>query len=137
MVSFLGVFQIAIAYAFFSYGLKRVFAVEASIISMTEPVLTPLWVFIGYGEVPATTAILGGIIILTAISVRTIQMGRSLIFNWQGYKLILTFGLNIINVKNYYLLRVLNGISSSSLFPFHNIFYRVNDFLFPARIQNT
>ncbi|GMR25688.1 MAG: EamA family transporter [Ignavibacteria bacterium] len=79
MVSFLGVFQIAIAYAFFSYGLKRVFAVEASIISMTEPVLTPLWVFIGYGEVPATTAILGGIIILTAISVRTIQMGRSLI----------------------------------------------------------
>lgn len=79
MVSFLGVFQIAIAYAFFSYGLKRVYAVEASIISMTEPVLTPLWVFIGYGEVPATTALMGGIIILTAISVRTIQMGRTLI----------------------------------------------------------
>jgi drug/metabolite transporter (DMT)-like permease len=78
MVSFLGVFQIAIAYAFFSYGLKRVFAVEASIISMIEPVLTPVWVFIGYGEVPATTAIIGGIIILTAISIRTIQMGRAL-----------------------------------------------------------
>ncbi len=79
LVSFLGVFQIAIAYAFFSYGLKRVYAVEASIISMNEPVLTPLWVFIGYGEVPATTAIMGGIIILTAISVRAIQMGRTLI----------------------------------------------------------
>jgi DME family drug/metabolite transporter len=78
MVSFLGVFQIAIAYAFFSYGLKRVFAVEASIISMIEPVLTPVWVFIGYDEVPATTAIIGGIIILTAISIRTIQMGRAL-----------------------------------------------------------
>jgi drug/metabolite transporter (DMT)-like permease len=78
MVSFLGVFQIAIAYAFFSYGLKRVVAVEASIISMIEPVLTPVWVFIGYGEVPATTAIIGGIIILTAISIRTIQMGRAL-----------------------------------------------------------
>lgn len=78
MVSFLGVFQIAIAYAFFSFGLKRVLAVEASIISMVEPVLTPFWVFIGYGEVPATTAIIGGFIIIVVISVRTIQMGRAL-----------------------------------------------------------
>ena len=78
MVSFLGVFQIAIAYAFFSYGLKKVMAVEASIIAMIEPVLTPVWVFIGFGEVPATTAIIGGIIILTAISIRTLQMGRTL-----------------------------------------------------------
>ena len=78
MVSFLGVFQIAIAYAFFSFGLKRVLAVEASIISMVEPVLTPFWVFIGYGEVPASTAIIGGFIIIVVISVRTIQMGRAL-----------------------------------------------------------
>ena len=78
MVSFLGVFQIAIAYAFFSFGLKRDIAVEASIISMVEPMLTPLWVFIGYGEVPATTAIIGGLIIIAVISVRTIQMGKAL-----------------------------------------------------------
>ena len=71
-------FQIAIAYAFFSFGLKRVFAVEASIISIVEPVLTPFWVFIGYGEVPATAAIVGGVIIIVAISVRTIQMGKAL-----------------------------------------------------------
>ncbi|MEJ2194420.1 MAG: EamA family transporter, partial [Ignavibacteriaceae bacterium] len=86
MVSFLGVFQIAIAYAFFSYGLKKVIAVEASIISMIEPVLTPVWVFIGYGEVPDTTAIIGGIIILTAISIRTLQMGKALFsrrVNWR------------------------------------------------------
>ncbi len=78
MVSFLGVFQIVIAYAFFSFGLKRVIAVEASIISMVEPVLTPFWVFIGYGEVPATTALMGGLIIIAAISVRTIQLGKAL-----------------------------------------------------------
>ena len=77
-VIYLGVFQIAIAYAFFSTSLKNVFAVEASIISMVEPVLNPVWVFIGYGEVPAVTAIIGGIIIITAITVRTIQMGRAL-----------------------------------------------------------
>lgn len=79
MVSFLGVFQIAIAYAFFAYGLKRIFAVEASIISMVEPVFNPLWVYIGYGEVPASASIIGGIIIITAVSIRTIQLGRALL----------------------------------------------------------
>ena len=72
MVSFLGVFQIAFAYALFSYGLKKIKAVEASIISMFEPVLNPIWVFIGYGEVPSYWAIAGGIIIVTAITTRTI-----------------------------------------------------------------
>ena len=72
MVSFLGVFQIAFAYALFSYGLKRIIAVEASIISMFEPVLNPIWVFIGYGEAPSFYAIIGGVIIITAISSRTI-----------------------------------------------------------------
>lgn len=72
MLAFLGVFQIAIAYAFFSSGLKRILAVEASIIAMIEPVLNPVWVFIGYGETPTLTAIIGGLIILGAIVVRSL-----------------------------------------------------------------
>jgi drug/metabolite transporter (DMT)-like permease len=79
MVAFLGVFQIAIAYAFFASGLKRVAAVEASIISMIEPVFNPVWVFIGYGEVPVVTAIIGGLIILSTIIVRTILTGVPLL----------------------------------------------------------
>ena len=75
MVSFLGVFQIAAAYAIFTYGIKRILAVEASIISMLEPVLNPVWVFLGYGEVPTTYAILGGVIIISAITVRTLILG--------------------------------------------------------------
>jgi DME family drug/metabolite transporter len=77
MVTFLGVFQIAIAYAFFSAGLKRIYAVEASIISMIEPVLNPVWVFIGYGEVPSITAIIGGLIILGSIVTRSLIVGAS------------------------------------------------------------
>ena len=77
MVTFLGVFQIAFAYAFFSAGLKRIFAVEASIISMIEPVLNPVWVFIGYDEIPSVTGIIGGIIILTSITVRSLIAGKS------------------------------------------------------------
>lgn len=79
MVSFLGVFQIAIAYAFFASGLKRIIAVEASIISMVEPVLNPVWVLIGYGEVPSSYSILGGLIILGAIITRTLYSGSGVI----------------------------------------------------------
>jgi len=79
MVTFLGVFQIAIAYAFFSAGLKRIYAVEASIISMIEPVLNPVWVFIGYGETPSLYSIIGGCIIILTISFRTLYSGSDLI----------------------------------------------------------
>ncbi len=70
MVSFLGIFQIGIAYAIFTFGLKRVYAIEASLISMIEPVLNPVWVFLTYQEIPSIGAIIGGIIIIAAISVR-------------------------------------------------------------------
>jgi drug/metabolite transporter (DMT)-like permease len=79
MVSFLGVFQIAVAYAFFSLGLKRIYAVEASIISMVEPVFNPVWVFLGYGEVPSITAIIGGLIIIGAVVSRTLISGAPLL----------------------------------------------------------
>lgn len=73
MVSFLGIFQIAIPYALFSYGIQKIKAVEASIISMFEPVLNPIWVFFGYGEIPKVNVIIGGIIIISAITVKTIN----------------------------------------------------------------
>lgn len=72
MVSFLGIFQIGLAYIFFTYGLRRVLAIEASMISLIEPVFNPIWVLIGYGEVPSETAIIGGIVIIAAITTRTI-----------------------------------------------------------------
>ncbi len=77
MVAYLGIFQIGIAYAIFSYGLKRVFAIEASLIGMIEPVLNPVWVFLGYSEVPSFMAIVGGIIIITTISIRAFVIESS------------------------------------------------------------
>ncbi len=72
MVSYLGIFQVGAAYIIFAYGLKKVLAVEASLISMIEPVLNPLWVLIGYGEVPSFMASVGGLIILLTVSVRAV-----------------------------------------------------------------
>ena len=80
MVSFLGVFQIAVAYAFFASGLERIYAVEASIISMVEPVFNPVWVFLGYGETPSLTAIIGGLIILVTIVVRSLITGAPTLY---------------------------------------------------------
>jgi drug/metabolite transporter (DMT)-like permease len=76
MTSFLGIFQIGIAYAIFSYGLQRVYAIEASLISMIEPVLNPVWVMLGYGEIPSFFAVIGGVIIISAISVRAFVLER-------------------------------------------------------------
>ena len=86
MIVFLGIFQIGLAYAVFSYGLKRVYAIEASLISMIEPVLNPVWVFIGYGEVPAFLSIVGGIIIVTAISIRAFILESQSIQNKLRFK---------------------------------------------------
>ncbi len=72
MLAFLGIFQIGIAYAIFTFGLKRVYAIEASLISMIEPVLNPVWVFLGYGEVPSFLAIIGGVIVISVIALRAI-----------------------------------------------------------------
>lgn len=76
ITAYLGVVQIGISYAVFTYGLKRVLAVEGALLAMIEPVLNPVWVFLGYGERPSPGAIAGGIIILLAIAARTIVLER-------------------------------------------------------------
>jgi drug/metabolite transporter (DMT)-like permease len=76
MIAYLGIFQIGVAYSVFSYGLKKVYAIEASLISMIEPVLNPVWTFFGYGEVPSIFAIIGGVIILIAIAIRELLLDK-------------------------------------------------------------
>jgi drug/metabolite transporter (DMT)-like permease len=70
MVAFLGIFQIGLAYALFSYAIKRIEGIEAALIAMLEPILNPIWVLLGYGEVPSLFAVIGGVIILTTIGIR-------------------------------------------------------------------
>lgn len=72
MVAYLGIFQIGFAYAVFTYSIKRIEGIEAALVAMIEPIMNPIWVFIGYGEKPSSFAILGGLIILTTITIRTI-----------------------------------------------------------------
>jgi DME family drug/metabolite transporter len=45
-------------------------AIESSLIAMLEPLLNPVWVFIGYGENPGSWAVLGGIVIIMSLAFR-------------------------------------------------------------------
>ncbi len=73
---FLGVVQIGFAYLLFGYAMRTIPALEASLIGMLEPVLNPVWVFLVLGETPGWWAVLGGAIIITAITLRTVHTER-------------------------------------------------------------
>lgn len=74
----LGVIQIGIGYMLFNYGLKRTLAIESVLLAMMEPILNPVWVFIGYGEKPGIWTIIGGLVILSMLAVQVIvgEKGR-------------------------------------------------------------
>jgi drug/metabolite transporter (DMT)-like permease len=69
----LGVFQLGIPYLLYSFAIRHVTALEASIIPAIEPVLNPLWVLLILGEAPRPLALVGGAIVVGA------AVGRSLI----------------------------------------------------------
>jgi DME family drug/metabolite transporter len=76
-ISFLGVFQIGIAYVLFTKGIARgVRSLDASIVGFIEPLLNPIWVFLFLGETPSRWALIGGAIIIAAIVFHTLKSSR-------------------------------------------------------------
>jgi DME family drug/metabolite transporter len=71
VLAFLGIFQIAIAYIFMVGGVRRVGALEVSLLLLLEPVLSPLWAWLIHGEQPSTLASFGGAVIVAATAVYT------------------------------------------------------------------
>jgi DME family drug/metabolite transporter len=64
---FLGIFQIGFAYLIFTAGIRYISATAAMIISMLEAVFNPVWVFLGIGERPSPSALVGAMVILGVI----------------------------------------------------------------------
>ncbi len=71
IVVYLGVAQVGLAYVFLTRGLGRLRAMEASLLLLLEPALSPCWAWLAHGERPGWVAILGGVIILTATAWRS------------------------------------------------------------------
>lgn len=70
---FLGVFQLGSSYVLYTMAIPHVTAMEAILIPLIEPVLNPIWVFLLMGEIPAWSAILGGFVILAAVTFRNLK----------------------------------------------------------------
>jgi drug/metabolite transporter (DMT)-like permease len=66
-ILFMGVIQIGCASVLFSYGIKRVKAIQAMLSAMIEPVMNPVWVLLVTGEKPTAPALAGGAVIITAV----------------------------------------------------------------------
>lgn len=66
----LGLLQMGIPNIMYSIGIIKVTALSASLITMIEPLMNPVWVFIFVQEIPTAKCILGGVIILGFIILR-------------------------------------------------------------------
>ena len=75
-IAMLGLFQVGLAAILFSAAIKRVTAVSANLIAVIEPVFNPVWVFLALGEKPGLNAIVGGVVIIAAVTGASIVSAR-------------------------------------------------------------
>ncbi len=72
----LGILQLGASYLLYSWALAHVTALEAVLITVLEPLLNPVWVGLALGEMPSTTALIGGCLVVAAVVVRGLVGSR-------------------------------------------------------------
>ena len=75
-IVYLGAVQIGMAYWLLTGAMGQVPALEASLLLLLEPVLTPIWAWLALGETPSTWALAGGAVILGGTTAKTVIEGR-------------------------------------------------------------
>ncbi len=76
IIVIMGVFQLGIPYIFYVNSIKYLTALEAILITVMEPLLNPLWVYLFAGEKPGTYAIVGGIVVIVTVMLRGIYVSK-------------------------------------------------------------
>tara|TARA_Y100000768_G_scaffold330474_1_gene269188 strand:- start:725 stop:1210 length:486 start_codon:yes stop_codon:yes gene_type:complete len=69
----LGIIQLGIPYILYTMALRYVQAIDAILVSMIEPILNPVWVYLFVGEKIGEWALVGGVMVLLG------SVGRALI----------------------------------------------------------
>ncbi|NLI55197.1 MAG: DMT family transporter [Clostridiales bacterium] len=64
----LGIFQIGLAYVLYSIAIKNAPLLTCSLLAVLEPLLNPVWVFLFAGENPGAWSIVGGVVVVVAIT---------------------------------------------------------------------
>jgi drug/metabolite transporter (DMT)-like permease len=68
LLAFLGVFQLGVPCMLLVLASRALLAPEIALLGLLEVVLGPLWAWLGAGEVPAGSTLLGGMIVLSALA---------------------------------------------------------------------
>jgi len=68
----LGTLQLGAPYILYAKAIKQATALEAVLILVLEPILNPIWVYFFLGETPGLWALVGGTIVVAAITLRSI-----------------------------------------------------------------
>lgn len=68
----LGTLQLGLPYILYAIAIKHVTAMEGVLIPVIEPIMNPIWVFLAIGEAPGKWAVVGGAIVLIAVTLRCI-----------------------------------------------------------------
>jgi len=73
----LGVVQLGVSYWLYARALRHITALEAVLVPVIEPILNPVWVLLALGEKPSGLALVGGGIVLTAVTIRAVASVRA------------------------------------------------------------
>ncbi len=73
---YLGALQLGLPFILYAIAIRRLEALETILIQTLEPILNPLWVFLVMGEQPSPLALLGGLLVIGAVTVRSLFAAR-------------------------------------------------------------
>jgi drug/metabolite transporter (DMT)-like permease len=73
----LGVVQQAVAYLCYAAAIRHARALDVILVPIVEPILSPLWVALAFGEWPGPWALVGGAIVVGAVTARGLVTPRA------------------------------------------------------------
>ncbi len=76
LCSVMGIVQVGLGLILFTAGSRYLPAAELTLLSLTEVVLGPIWVWLGVGEIPSLLTVVGGAVVLGAVAGQAIYSVR-------------------------------------------------------------
>jgi drug/metabolite transporter (DMT)-like permease len=72
----LGLVQLGLSYLLYSYAVRHVPALQIVLLTMLEPLLNPVWVYLATGETPGLLALVGGAVVLLMVVMHAVLKNR-------------------------------------------------------------
>lgn len=75
----LGLFQLGLSYLLYSFAVRHVSALQTVLLTVLEPLLNPVWVFLATGERPGWLSLVGGGIVLGMVMLHAVLKNREMV----------------------------------------------------------